>query len=102
MRRRALAAAVVALFTVGEMRADEPTPVVVAAGASLKLCKAGLAPCPVSTSLCDDPKVAIIENGPDGAELRGVAPGETLCSVLGFETAFRRVFRVTVAAAPRG
>jgi hypothetical protein len=102
MRRRALAAAVIALFTLGRARGDEPTPVAVAAGTALKLCKAGLARCPVSASLCDDPKVAIVENGPDGAELRGVAPGETTCSVLGSGTAFRRVLRVTVTAAPRG
>jgi hypothetical protein len=100
MGRAALAAAALALFTSGHARADGPTPVTLAAGASLKLCKAGLASCPVSTSICDDPKVAIIENGADGAELKGIAPGETTCSALGFETAFRRVFRVTVSPAP--
>ncbi|MFL5274178.1 MAG: hypothetical protein ACJ79R_04835 [Anaeromyxobacteraceae bacterium] len=102
MGRAALAAAALALFTMGHARADGPTPVTLAAGASLKLCQSGLVHCPASTVLCDDPKVARIENGADGAELKGVAPGETTCSALGFGTAFRRVLRVTVTPAPRG
>jgi hypothetical protein len=100
MGRAALAAAALALFTPGHARADGPTPVALAAGASLKLCTSGLVQCPASTFLCDDPKVAIIENGAGGAELKGVAPGETTCSVLGYATASRRVLRVTVSPAP--
>jgi hypothetical protein len=78
-------------------RADEPTPVSVSAGEALNVCQAGLVHCPVSSFLCDDPKVAIVENGPDGAVLKGISPGTTLCSLLGFERAFRRVIRVTVS-----
>jgi hypothetical protein len=77
-------------------RADEPTPIALKAGEKLALCAGKLAHCPVSSFMCDDPRVAIIENGPAGAELKGISAGVTLCSVLGYETAFRRVFRVTV------
>ncbi len=76
--------------------ADDATPVEVRAGGSVNVCKANLVHCPVSAFLCDDPRVAVIENGPEGAELKGVSPGTTPCSVLGYEKAFRHVLRVTV------
>jgi hypothetical protein len=95
MSPAALAAAL-ALCTARPAAADGPTPVNVRVGESMKLCKANLVHCPASGFICDDPKVAIIENGPEGAELKGVSPGTTLCSLLGYERAFRLVLRVTV------
>jgi hypothetical protein len=83
----------------GAALADDASPVSVEAGKSVNLCRAGLAACPASSFLCDDPKIARIENGPDGAELRAISPGTTLCSVLGPGRGFRRVLRVTVTAA---
>ena len=88
-------AAVVLLLSMGT-RAGDGRPVKVAVGEVLKLCQAGLAMCPASAFLCDDPKVARIENGPEGVELKGIAPGTTLCSVLGRDMAFRSVLEVTV------
>jgi hypothetical protein len=97
---RAAALSVAVLLSMTAARADEPTPVSLSTGETVNLCKRGLAMCPVSSFLCDDPKVAVVEHGPEGALLKAVAPGTTLCSVLGPEQAFRRVFRVTVH--PRG
>ncbi len=85
-----------ALFAGSRAHADEPTPVNLRVGDAANVCKIGLARCPVSSFLCDDPKVATIEGGAEGAVLKGVSAGTTLCSVLGPGTAFRRVFRVTV------
>ena len=88
----------VSVFASGLARGDEPTPVEMRVSETLNVCKAGLVRCPVSSFLCDDPKVAIIEGGADGAVLKGLSAGTTLCSVLGPGTAFRRVLRVTVEA----
>ncbi len=96
--RTAAIVAVLAACAAPLARADEPTPVSLATGDRLNLCKAQLAHCPVSAFVCDDPKVAVMENGPEGVELKGISPGTTLCSVLGFERTFRRVIRVTVKA----
>jgi hypothetical protein len=77
-------------------RAGEGKPVKLTVGEVLKLCQAGLVMCPASSFLCDDPAVARIENGPDGVELKGIAPGTTLCSVLGRDLAFRTLLQVNV------
>lgn len=84
-------------------RAGEGSPVKLAVGEVLKLCQAGLAMCPASSFLCDDPAVARIENGPEGVELKGIAPGTTRCAVLGRDLAHRSVLEVTVTPpdAPR-
>ena len=99
MTRAAAAVAAMSVLSPWMAGADEPRPVTVEAGKALNLCTAGLARCPVSTVLCDDPKVAVIENGAAGAELKGVSPGTTLCSAIGDQGAFRTVMRVTVEAA---
>lgn len=97
-RSIAFAAALAAAAT-GTPLADDGTPVSVEAGKAINLCQSGLAACPASSFLCDDPKIARIENGPDGAELKAISPGRTVCSVLGPGRGFRRVLRVTVTAA---
>ncbi len=89
-----------ALLSGSPARADEPTPVKLRVGEVLEICKAGLTRCPVTSFLCDDPKVAAVERGEDGAVLKAVSPGTTTCSVLGFGMGFRRVLRVTVEAEP--
>jgi len=104
MRATALVAATLAAVALSPVRADDATPVAMDAGTTKSLCGSGLVSCPVSTFMCDDPKVAIIENGPQGAVLRAVAPGTTLCAVSGSAGTFRRILRVTVKArqAPAG
>ena len=89
----ALAALGVLLASSG--RGDEPPSIDLKVGEAKNLCENKLVVCPVSSFICDDPKVATIEYGPEGALLRGVSPGTTLCSVLGYG-AFRRVIRATV------
>lgn len=81
-------------------RADDGTPVRLAAGEKVNLCQAALARCPASAFLCDDPRIALVENGPDGVELKGISPGTTVCSVLGPGQAFRSVLSVTVTPPP--
>jgi hypothetical protein len=98
MTRAAILAA--ALCAAAAARADEPTPVVVEVGKTVDLCKAKLAPCPASTVMCDASSIARLQNGAEGVELKGISPGKTLCTVLGFERTFRRVLSVTVKAAP--
>jgi hypothetical protein len=77
---------------------DQPAPIEVEVGQTFNVCKAKLIVCPVSTSICDDPKVAVVENGAEGAVVRGVAPGTTLCSVRGPGAALFRLMKVTVVA----
>ncbi len=90
--------ATVAVLLLGAalVRADEPTPITVVVGEAVNVCKAGLIVCPVSSFICDDAKVAVVENGAEGAMLKGLSPGTTLCSVRGHGGAFRRLIRVTV------
>jgi len=76
---------------------DEPLPIAILVGNEMNLCKEGLTVCPVTTAMCDDPQVAIIENGKDGAVVKGIGPGTTLCAIMG-SGAFRRVMKVTVTA----
>jgi hypothetical protein len=94
--KRLATVALLMLFGAAFVFADEPAPVGVSVGASVNLCKAELTVCPVSTFACDDPKVAVVENGPEGAVVKGISPGTTLCVVFGHERAFRHVVRVTV------
>ena len=96
MRTAALVAATLAAVVLAPARADDATPVAMDAGTTKILCGSGIVSCPVSTFMCDDPKVAVIENGPQGAVLRAVAPGTTLCAVAGSVGTFRRILRVTV------
>jgi hypothetical protein len=83
------------LLSCAAARGDEPLPINLQVGSALNLCKEGLTVCPVTTSMCDDPKVAVIENEKEGAVVRGISPGTTLCAIMG-SGAFRRVMKVTV------
>jgi hypothetical protein len=94
----------VAAPAVAQTTPDLPPLVTVAVGGSFNLCKARLAFCPVGGFMCDDPKVAIILNEKDGAEVRGVGSGTTLCATFGVMNVNRRVIKVVVGApgpAPR-
>ncbi len=90
-----LALATLALLPAQLALAADATPVDLSVGETVNVCKAGLATCPLQTSICDDPSVATIEIGKDGPELKAVAPGTTLCGLLG-SSGYRRVLRVTV------
>jgi hypothetical protein len=74
---------------------DEPYPVELSAGEIFKVCKSGQIVCPAISPICDDLKVAVPVDTPDGLGFQGVGPGTTLCSAA---TTFgqRRVFRITV------
>ncbi len=96
MRALALAALALCAAAAVPARAEDGIPVLIEVGSVKNLCSAGLVTCPASTFLCDDPKIAVVENGPDGAVLRGMSAGTTLCAV-GPSVGFRRILRVTVS-----
>jgi len=73
----------------------EPYPVNLVAGEIFKVCKSGQIICPAIGPICDDLKVAIPVDTPDGLGFKGVGPGTTLCSA-GNESGLRRVFRISV------
>jgi hypothetical protein len=58
---------------------------------------ASLCPCPVYGLICDDPSLVELEATRDGAALRAVKPGTTLCSVRN-ALGVRRTYRVVVRA----
>jgi hypothetical protein len=77
--------------------ADTPYPLQLKVGGTLSLCATGTITCPAKAVRCDDPKVVAPAEGPDGAAVRGVAPGTTICSAAGGTVlGTRRVYRVTV------
>ena len=106
MRAPAVPGVLVALAVAVPVAAADPvtegaTPVTVEVGQRLDLCRSGLvATCPLSRSICDDPKVAVVERGEKGGELVGVGAGRTLCAVYGYGGATRRVLQVTVERPP--
>jgi hypothetical protein len=78
---------------------DEPYPVDLRVGETFRVCDTGLILCPAIAPLCDDPKVAVPVDTPEGLGFRGVGPGTTLCSALpAGGIAGRPVFRITVHA----
>jgi len=74
---------------------NEPYPVKLQAGETFKVCESGQIVCPAISPICDDPKVSVPVDTPDGLGFKGVAPGTTLCSAAS-ATGPRRVFRITV------
>jgi hypothetical protein len=93
-----LAAASLALAAPAAL-AQGPRPVEIVIGERVNVCEARLAACPLMSSQCDDPRVAAVENGKAGAELKAVALGTTLCGLLG-SSGVRVVVRVTVVPPP--
>jgi len=77
--------------------ADTPYPLQLKVGGTRSLCATGTLTCPAKAVRCDDPKVVAPAEGPDGAAVRGVSPGTTICSAAGGTVlGTRRVYRVTV------
>jgi hypothetical protein len=95
----AAAAAALALAEPGASpRAQDPGEKVVA----LQVGEAApVGPAPVRNVICDDPSVVRLEDGPTGPVLVGLAPGKTRCSLTD-AMSVRRLYRVTVVAAPPG
>ncbi len=66
-------------------------------GEILKICLTGLILCPPVAPICDDPKVAVPVDTPDGVGFQAVGPGTTLCGAQGRPgTTGRPVWRITV------
>lgn len=101
MRRRACHAGIVlviasAFVTIAPAQSqDEPYPVELSAGETFNVCKSGQIVCPAITPICDDPKIVVPVDIPDGLGFRGMAPGTTFCSAAS-AVGPRRVFRITV------
>jgi len=78
-----------------DWKLDDPYPVELQIGEIFKVCKSGMVVCPVFMPICDDTKIIMLVNTPDGLGFKGIAPGTTLCSV-GSSVGLRRLFRITV------
>lgn len=74
---------------------DHPYPVELAVGETFEVCKSGQILCPAIEPICDDLKVVIPVDTPQGLGFKGVGRGTTLCSA-GTTAGIRRVFRITV------
>ncbi len=74
-----------------------PYPVELAVGEVLKICLTGKILCPPTTVMCDDLKVAIPVDTPDGIGFKAVGPGTTVCGAFGrLGTTGRPAWRITV------
>ncbi|HTT70238.1 MAG TPA: hypothetical protein VMG32_03365 [Anaeromyxobacteraceae bacterium] len=74
-----------------------PVEVMVSVGQTYPFCGTGEITCPVAAAICDDVKVAVVVETPDGPAWKGVGPGVTLCGANAVSgQGMRRVFRVTV------
>jgi len=78
-----------------DWKLDNPYPVELQVGEIFKVCKSGMVVCPVFMPICDDTKIIMLVDTPDGLGFKGIAPGTTLCSV-GTSVGPRRLFRITV------
>jgi hypothetical protein len=105
MRRRKgtaiLAALAIGTFCVpvsagAEMLGDEPYPAKLSTGETFEVCKSGQIVCPAISPICDNLKVAVPVDTPDGLGFKGVAPGTTLCSAAS-AAGPRRVFASSFA-----
>lgn len=99
MRPSSAPAVLAAVALAAPAAAQGPAQVEIVVGDRVNVCAARLAVCPVLTSICDDPGVVAYEVGKAGAELKGVAPGTTLCGLLG-SSGVRTVVRVKVVPPP--
>jgi len=102
MRATNVAMAVLVVLTVfaGYVQSEDlwntkPYPVELQVGEIFHVCIPGLVQCPAREPRCDDIKVVIVVDTPDGLAFKGISPGTTLCSVESVNT-LRRVFSVTV------
>jgi len=101
MRLRTCAAGIVVVIAIAFVAVqqahprDEPFPIDLAPGETFSVCLSGQIVCPARVPICDDPKVAIPVDTPDGLGFKGVDPGTTLCSAAS-AVGPRRIFRITV------
>jgi hypothetical protein len=101
MRLRACAAGFVVVIAIAFVTVpqahpkDEPYPVSLLSGKTFPVCLSDQIVCPARIPICDDPKVAVPVDTPDGLGFKGVAPGTTLCSAAS-AVGPRRIFRITV------
>ncbi len=74
-----------------------PYEVELAVGEVLKICLTGKILCPPTTAMCDDLKVAIPVDTPDGLGFKALGPGTTVCGAMGrMGTTGRPAWRITV------
>ena len=74
-----------------------PYPVELQVGEVLKVCLTGQILCPARAPVCDDLKVAIPVDTPDGLGFKAVGPGTTVCGALGSSgTTGHPAWRITV------
>ena len=78
-----------------DSKLDGAYPVELQTGEIFRVCKSGKVVCPVFMPICDDTKIIMLVDTPDGLGFKGIAPGTTLCSV-GSSVGPRRLFRITV------
>ncbi|NJD62634.1 MAG: hypothetical protein FIA93_07925 [Deltaproteobacteria bacterium] len=78
-----------------ETAGDAPFAVELLVGETFEVCKSGQILCPAISPICDDLKVIVPVDTPDGLGFKGAGPGTTLCSAAS-ATGQRRVFRFTV------
>ncbi len=94
----AVAVAAAIAFAAHSPRADDPgeIPLAVAVGAVVPI-----GPGPVRQVICDDVSVVQLLDTDEGPALKGLSPGQTLCSLVN-AASVRVVYRVTVVGAPPG
>lgn len=101
MRLRVCAAGIVVVIAIAFVAVqqaypkNEPYPVFLLPGETFSVCLSDQIVCPARIPICDDPKVAVPVDTPDGLGFQGVASGTTLCSAAS-AVGPRRVFRITV------
>ncbi len=74
---------------------DEPYSVELRVRETFKVCLSAQIACPAISPICDDVKVALPVDTPEGLGFKGVGSGTTLCSAAS-TSGQRRVFRITV------
>ena len=66
-------------------------------GKSVPLCATGTIQCPATSPICDDTTVATAEDSEGGLVIKGLKPGETLCSAASASgLGPRQVYKVVV------
>lgn len=83
--------------------AQKPTPaptesytvIKMGVGDTFAICKSGYVVCPVRNPICDDASLVKLIDTADGLGFKGLAKGETICSVRS-ATALRFIFRLVI------
>ena len=76
---------------------DAPFPLSLRVGKTVDLCTTGTIQCPAVAHICDDTSIVAPESSSAGLLLKGMKPGNTLCSAASMGGAGpRRVYKVEV------